>query len=58
MFYVMASGQTYSIAPRGIVRVEVLLSSLVEFLVTFCKFLYWMYKKKEIILKSWALQRS
>ena len=38
MLYVMASGQTWNIAPRGIVRVEIFYSSLVELLVMSCKF--------------------
>ena len=49
MLYVMASGQTGNIAPRGIVRVEILYSSLVELLVMSCKF-FKLNLKKYIIL--------
>ena len=46
MLYVMASRQTCNIVPRGIVRVEILYSSLVELLVMPCKFFIFNIKKK------------
>ena len=47
MLYVMTSGQTLNIAPRGIVRLEILYSSLVELLLMSCKFFILNIKKKK-----------